>query len=223
MVATDTESVRIEFADMVTHVDWAYLEFTPEVTFEGPFFSTDSSVVVFTHAIPFESYSDYFMTIACSLVTAQYPNQTTTAYVGKEIRTTAPVFECDTAFRAVCATDDKVYQFYKSGTDFDLVTPDSCYILLSAPLRVGHRWNDAYRTYEILSIGPMTLGDTTYSNVIKVGQYWGSVGSDSLYVKWYARDIGIIKSRDANTQFELGIRVPRLSLGCPTASCGFLT
>ncbi|MDH4157944.1 MAG: hypothetical protein OEW00_11790 [candidate division Zixibacteria bacterium] len=208
-VASETDSIRIAFDDMVTHVYSADVEFTPEVAFDGPFFSIDSSVAVFTHAMPFESYSDYFMAIACSLtVNDPLPEHDVIAYVGKEVRTTAPVFECDTTFWVVCATDDKVYQFYKRGTDFDLVTPDSCYILLSAPLQVGRRWDDAKYKYKILSIGPMSMGDTTLSNVIEVGQYWGSVGSDSVYVKWYARNIGIIKSTDGNTRFELQAYTP---------------
>ena len=208
-ITAETDSVRIEFADMVTHVYWATVEFTPEVVFEDPVFSIDSSEVVFTHATPFQSYSDYFMGIACSLAINDLPPEhNVMAYVGKEIRTTAPVFECDTAFRVVCATDDKVYQFDKTGTDFDLSDPDSCYIILSAPFQVGRRWNDTHYTYEILSIGPMAMGDTTLSNVIEVGQYWGSLGSDSVYVKCYARDIGIIKSTDGNTQFELEAYTP---------------
>lgn len=180
---------------------------TPPVTFDAPIFSPDSLTVTFSHVMDFQSYTDYTMTIIARVLLAGYLEEyedTVTCY----FRTTAPVFEVQPSEYTVCVTDEKAYKFYKSGLDFDLTNPDSCYIPLDSPLTVNHQWYDASYGYKILSIGPLAIGSNSFSNVLEVGQYWGSIGSDSGSFYYYAPDFGLVKVVSDNTTMLMDEFVP---------------
>jgi hypothetical protein len=208
VVAGEDDPIIIYFSSAeVTEVVSVSFIVDPPVLLSTPEYSSDSLTLTFTHSEDFETYTDYSMTVEFE-VRVPPLSRTVEDRFSFTFRTTAPVFRFSSGEYRVCSTKERVYKFWKSGTDFDLSNPDSCYIPIDAPLTVGHRWYDSRYGYEVLSIGNLSLEGGDIDDVLEIGQYWGSIGSDSGHVRWYAPNIGLVKMVDGDVVMTLDEYVP---------------
>lgn len=204
-IADETDPIQVHFNDEVRHILDISIASDPEVVFEEPSYSADSAIVSLGHAEPFQSYENYELWI---LLTADFEGAGVVEdSVLHRFRTTQGQLLCLGRTFSYCATDDRLYRSLDWLVEEQRFDPDSFAVLLEVPPTVGREWTswssdtDSYEA-EILSVGPLTVGEVNYDGVVEVAI---TRSSDGVWEEsyWFAPGVGVVRWRDENIWMEL--------------------